>query len=110
MYAKLFERRRGVQSAYDGGWVVGVVRLQLGGGGGGGCSPLATGGADQGTQVTLDTNSVMCKKRCVVCVCVCVCLCVYVCVCCLFHRVLRWEQTKQSSSAKRWSPTTTTQP
>ena len=30
MYAKLFERRRGVQSAYDGG--------------GGGCSPLTTGG------------------------------------------------------------------
>ena len=33
-YAKLFERRRGVQSAYDGG----------GGGGGGGGSPLTTGG------------------------------------------------------------------
>ena len=31
MYAKLFERRRGVQSAYDGG-------------GGGGSSPLTTGG------------------------------------------------------------------
>ena len=35
MYAKLFERRRGVQSAYDGGG---------GGGGGGGCSPLTMGG------------------------------------------------------------------
>ena len=35
MYAKLFERRRGVQSAYDGGG---------GGGGGGGSSPLTTGG------------------------------------------------------------------
>ena len=49
------------------------------------CVPL-----DQGTQVTLDTNSVMCKKRCVcVCVCVfvcvCVCVCLFVCVCCLFH-------------------------
>ena len=46
MYAKLFERRRGVQSAYDGG----------GGGGGGvqsaydggGCSPLTTGGGAVG--------------------------------------------------------------
>ena len=36
MYAKLFERRRGVQSAYDGG--------AGGGGGGGGGSPLTTGG------------------------------------------------------------------
>ena len=36
---------------------------------------------DQGTQVTLDTNSVMCKKRCVVCVCVCVCVFVCVCMC-----------------------------
>ena len=37
MYAKLFERRRGVQSAYDGG-----------GGGGGGSSPLTTGGGGGG--------------------------------------------------------------
>ena len=43
------------------------------------CVPL-----DQGTQVALDTNSVMCKKRCV-CVCVlCVCVCLYVCVCVLY--------------------------
>ena len=78
------------------------------------CVPL-----DQGTQVALDTNSVMCKKRCVcvcvfVCVCVCVCMCVYVCVCIVFYTgctwVHRWEQTRQSSSAKRWSPTTTTRP
>ena len=39
MYAKLFERRRGVQSAYDGG-----------GGGGGGCS----------RQVTLINSSLTC--------------------------------------------------
>ena len=38
MYAKLFERRRWVQSAYDGG----------GGGGGGGSSPLTTGGGGGG--------------------------------------------------------------
>ena len=37
MYAKLFERRRGVQSAYDGG-----------GGGGAGSSPLTTGGGGGG--------------------------------------------------------------
>ena len=42
MYAKLFELRRGVQSAYDGG----------GGGGGwvGGCSPLTMGGGVQSTH------------------------------------------------------------
>ena len=34
MYAKLFERRRGVQSAYDGGGGGGAVRLRRGGGGG----------------------------------------------------------------------------
>ena len=34
MYAKLFERRRGVQSAYDGGGGGGgAVRLRRGGGG-----------------------------------------------------------------------------
>ena len=43
MYAKLFERRRGVQSAYDGGWVGGVVRLRRGGGGGGGAVRLRRG-------------------------------------------------------------------
>ena len=48
------------------------------------CVPL-----DQGTQVALDTNSVMCKKRCVCvccfCVCVwCVCVCVCMCVCVLY--------------------------
>ena len=46
MYAKLFERRRGVQSAYDGGG--GAVRLRRGGGGG--CS----------RQVTLINSSLTC--------------------------------------------------
>ena len=43
MYAKLFERRRGVQSAYDGG-----------GGGGGG------GGGVCSRQVTLTNSSITC--------------------------------------------------
>ena len=47
MYAKLFERRRGVQSAYDGG-------------GGGGCSPLTTGGGGCSRQVTLTNSSITC--------------------------------------------------
>ena len=59
MYAKLFERRRGVQSAYDGGGGGGAVRLRRGGGavrlrrgggGGGGCS----------RQVTLINSSLTC--------------------------------------------------
>ena len=50
MYAKLFERRRGVQSAYDGGGGGGgAVRLRRGGGGGG-CS----------RQVTLINSSLTC--------------------------------------------------
>ena len=36
MYAKLFERRRGVQSAYDGGGGGGEQSAYDGGGGGGG--------------------------------------------------------------------------
>ena len=42
MYAKLFERRRGVQSAYDGGGGGGggAVRLRRGGGGGGAVGKL----------------------------------------------------------------------
>ena len=47
MYAKLFERRRGVQSAYDGGGGGGAVRLRRGGGG---CS----------RQVTLINSSLTC--------------------------------------------------
>ena len=59
MYAKLFERRRGVQSSYDGG----AVRLRRGGGGGGGgggCSPLTTGGGGGSRQVTLTNSSITC--------------------------------------------------
>ena len=55
-YAKLFELRRGVQSAYDGGG--GGVQSTYGGGGGGGgggCSPLTTGGRGGGVvQSTYD--------------------------------------------------------
>ena len=48
MYAKLFERRRGVQSAYDGGGS--PLTTGGGGGGGGGCS----------RQVTLTNSSITC--------------------------------------------------
>ena len=72
MYAKLFERRRGVQSAYEGGGGGGVcsplttggggggggVQSAYDGGGGGGCSPLTTGGG--GRQDTLTNSSITC--------------------------------------------------
>ena len=56
MYAKLFERRRGVQSAYDGG-----VPLTTGGGGGGGVqSAYDGGGGGCSRQVTLINSSLTC--------------------------------------------------
>ena len=51
MYAKLFERRRGVQSAYDGGG---------GGGGGGGEQSAYDGGGGCSRQVTLINSSLTC--------------------------------------------------
>ena len=52
MYAKLFERRRGVQSAYDGGGG--------GGGGGGGEQSAYDGGGGCSRQVTLINSSLTC--------------------------------------------------
>ena len=48
-YAKLFERRRGVQSAYDGG--------------GGGCSPLTTGGGGGGEGAVDKSHSLLKHKE-----------------------------------------------